>query len=231
MKNITCIAIDDEPFALTVIKSFCERKGGISLTVYDEPRVGFEAIKREQPDLVLLDIEMNSVSGLEIARQLPEKTVLVFTTAHAQFALEGFNLDAVDFLHKPFAYDRFEVAINKAFRRIALKNAAQTKESITVKQEYNNVIIPLDDILYVEAMENYTKIYRRDKGYVLSRMSLKSILEMLPEQQFFRIHKSYIVPAHNVAGYVSHHVKLYAPAIELPIGRTYLPAFMEWIGK
>lgn len=231
MKNITCIAIDDEPFALTVIKSFCERKGGISLMVYDEPRVGFEAIKREQPDLVLLDIEMNSVSGLEIARQLPEKTVLVFTTAHAQFALEGFNLDAVDFLHKPFAYDRFEVAINKAFQRIALKNAAQAKESITVKQEYNNVIIPLDDILYVEAMENYTKIYRRDKGYVLSRMSLKSILEMLPEQQFFRIHKSYIVSAHNVAGYASHHVKLYAPAIELPIGRTYLPAFMEWIGK
>lgn len=231
MKNITCIAIDDEPFALTVIKSFCERKGGISLTVYDEPRVGFEAIKHEQPDLVLLDIEMNSVSGLEIARQLPEKTVLVFTTAHAQFALEGFNLDAVDFLHKPFAYDRFEVAINKAFRRIALKNAAQAKESITVKQEYNNVVIPLDDILYVEAMENYTKIYRREKGYVLSRMSLKSILEMLPEQQFFRIHKSYIVPAHNVAGYVSHRVTLHTPSIELPIGRTYLPAFIEWIGK
>ena len=97
MKNITCIAIDDEPFALTVIKSFCERKGGISLTVYDEPRVGFEAIKREQPDLVLLDIEMNSISGLEIAQHLPEKTVLVFTTAHAQFALEGFNLDAISF--------------------------------------------------------------------------------------------------------------------------------------
>lgn len=231
MKNITCIAIDDEPFALTVIKSFCERKGGISLTVYDEPRVGFEAIKREQPDLVLLDIEMNSISGLEIAQHLPEKTVLVFTTAHAQFALEGFNLDAVDFLHKPFAYDRFEVALNKAFRRIAMKNAVQTKESITVKQEYNNVVILLDDILYVEAMENYTKIYRREKGYVLSRMSLKSILEMLPEQQFFRIHKSYIVPVHNVAGYVSHRVTLHTPSIELPIGRTYLPAFIEWIGK
>lgn len=231
MKNITCIAIDDEPFALTVIKSFCERKGGISLAVYDEPRVGFEAIKREQPDLVLLDIEMNSISGLEIAQHLPEKTVLVFTTAHAQFALEGFNLDAVDFLHKPFAYDRFEVALNKAFRRIAMKNAVPTKESITVKQEYNNVVIPLDDILYVEAMENYTKIYRREKGYVLSRMSLKSILEMLPEQQFFRIHKSYIVPVHNVAGYVSHRVTLHTPSIELPIGRTYLPAFIEWIGK
>ena len=231
MKNITCIAIDDEPFALTVIKSFCERKGGISLTVYDEPRVGFEAIKREQPDLVLLDIEMNSISGLEIAQHLLEKTVLVFTTAHAQFTLEGFNLDAVDFLHKPFAYDRFEVALNKAFRRIAMKSAVQTKESITVKQEYNNVVIPLDDILYVEAMENYTKIYRREKGYVLSRMSLKSILEMLPEQQFFRIHKSYIVPVHNVAGYVSHRVTLHTPSIELPIGQTYLPAFIEWIGK
>lgn len=131
------------------------------MTVYDEPRVGFEAIKREQPDLVLLDIEMNSISGLEIAQHLPEKTVLVFTTAHAQFALEGFNLDAVDFLHKPFAYDRFEVALNKAFRRIAMKNAVQTKESITVKQEYNNVVIPLDDILYVEAIRRFT-VGRRD---------------------------------------------------------------------
>lgn len=87
--------------------------------------------------------------------------MLVFTTAHAQFALEGFNLDAVDFLHKPFAYDRFEVALNKAFRRIAMKNAVQTKESITVKQEYNNVVIPLDDILYVEAIRRFT-VGRRD---------------------------------------------------------------------
>ena len=97
---------------------------------------------------------------------------------------------------------------------------------------YHRVAIAADRVFeYVEAMENYTKIYRREKGYVLSRMSLKSILEMLPEQQFFRIHKSYIVPVHNVAGYVSHRVTLHTPSIELPIGRTYLPAFIEWIGK
>ena len=101
MKKIKCIAIDDEPLALLVISQFCERKGNI----------GLEEIIRKKPDLVFLDIEMNSISGLDIAHILPHDTCFIFTTAHAQYALDGFDLNATDFLHKPFSYERFEKAI------------------------------------------------------------------------------------------------------------------------
>ena len=96
-RNLKCIAIDDEPMALLVIEQFCRRKGGIELTTFSEPRVGLEEIVRCKPDLVFLDIQMNSISGLEIADTLPRECCFIFTTAHAQYALEGFNLDAVDF--------------------------------------------------------------------------------------------------------------------------------------
>lgn len=96
MRKISCIAIDDEPIALLVIKRFCERKGNMELTSFCEPRIGLEEIVRTKPDLVFLDIEMNGLSGLDVAKALPEKCTLVFTTAHAKYALDGFNLDAVD---------------------------------------------------------------------------------------------------------------------------------------
>lgn len=120
-RNLRCIAIDDEPMALLIIEQFCRRKGGIELSVFSEPQIGLNEIRRLQPDLVFLDIQMNSINGLEIADSLPEKCCFIFTTAYAQYALEGFNLDAVDFLHKPFSYERFEVAVEKALRRIESK--------------------------------------------------------------------------------------------------------------
>lgn len=118
MRTITCIAIDDEPMALLVIEQFCRRRGGLELTTFSEPRVGLEEIRRRKPDLVFLDIQMNSINGLQIADVLPHECCFIFTTAYAQYALDGFNLDAVDFLHKPFSYERFETAVEKALRRI-----------------------------------------------------------------------------------------------------------------
>lgn len=131
-RTLKCIAIDDEPMALLVIEQFCRRKGGMEVTGFSEPRVGLEAIRRSKPDLVFLDIQMNSISGLKIADILPRECLFIFTTAHAQYALEGFNLDAVDFLHKPFAYERFEVAVGKALRRIEIHHPA-TSECLVVK--------------------------------------------------------------------------------------------------
>ncbi len=129
MKNITCIAIDDEPMALLVVEQFCRRKGGMELTTFSEPRVGLEEICRRKPDLVFLDIQMNSLNGLEIADRLPRECCFIFTTAYAEYALDGFDLDAVDFLHKPFSYERFEVAVEKALRRIHARRPS-TSESL-----------------------------------------------------------------------------------------------------
>ncbi len=220
MKKISCIAIDDEPLALLVISRFCERRGGIDLTTFSEPRIGLEEIRRRRPDLVFLDIEMNSISGLDVAQSLPRDSCFIFTTAHAQYAIAGFDLDAVDFLHKPFAYERFEQAIEKACRRIGARRTKEP-ETLVVKQEYNSISIPMDDILCVEAMGNYVKIVRRSGGYVLSRTGIKVLSEMLPQNLFLRIHRSYVIPLRGVEYFSKREVKITGRAAPIPIGKRY----------
>ncbi len=114
-----CVAIDDEPLALEVISKFCRRIGGMEVSVFVDPEKGLHFIQETAPELVFLDIEMENVSGLDIARRLPENTCFIFTTAYLDYALDGFELDAVDYLHKPFPFDRFRAAYEKALRRIA----------------------------------------------------------------------------------------------------------------
>ncbi len=229
MKEITCIAIDDEPMALLVIEQFCRRKGGMELTTYSEPHVGLEAIRRRKPDLVFLDIQMNSISGLEIADMLPQECCFIFTTAHARYALDGFDLDAVDFLHKPFSYERFETAVDKALRRIeALRSLGS--ENIVVKQEYTNVSIPISDILYIEALGNYVKIVRASGGHVLTRANLKAVTDMLPESMFLRIHRSYVVSIAAVDSFTRSRVLLRNRELSLPIGQQYAAHATEILG-
>lgn len=218
MKKINCIAIDDEPIALSVISQFCLRSGGIDLLVYSEPQEGLQAIIDRQPDIVFLDIEMDCLNGLDIARKLPASTCFIFTTAYIRYALDGFDLDAVDFLHKPFSYERFKIAVEKAMRRLGY--ARNVNDSIVVKQEYNNVVIPCSDILYIEAMENYCKIFRRKGHYTLSRMSLKAMAELLPPCKFIRIHRSFIVPIDSIQNFNKQELRL-TSGQTLPIGRQY----------
>lgn len=230
MKNITCIAIDDEPMALLVIEQFCHRKGGMELTTFSEPRVGLEEIRRRKPDLVFLDIQMNSLNGLEIADKLPHECCFIFTTAYAEYALNGFDLDAVDFLHKPFSYERFEVAVEKALRRIHGRRPS-VPESLVVKQEYNNVSIPLNDILYVEALGNYVKIVRASGGHVLTRTNLKAITDLLPADRFMRIHRSYVVPVASVVSFTRSKIVLKGSEGSLPVGAQYVAQILETLGS
>ena len=229
MKNITCIAIDDEPMALLVIEQFCRRKGGLELTTFSEPRVGWEEIRRRKPDLVFLDIQMNSISGLKIADTLPSECCFIFTTAYAEYALDGFNLDAVDFLHKPFSYERFEVAVEKAMRRINTRRPSAS-EYLVVKQEYNNVNILLDDILYIEALGNYVKIVRVSGGHVLTRTNLKAIMDLLPVGRFLRIHRSYVVAVGAVVSFTRSKVLLKGHDEGFPVGAQYASQVIEALG-
>ena len=220
MKKIACIAIDDEPIALSIIEQFCQRHGGLELQTFSEPQAGLDEIRRSKPDIVFLDIEMTEVNGLQIARQLPQTCCFIFTTAYTEYAVDGFNMDAADFLHKPFSYDRFTKAVERAMRQVTfLKDKEQTR-SIVVKQEYTNVMIPVVEIVYIEAMENYVKIYREPDGYTVSRMSMKSLVELLPSDEFVRIHRSYIVAKSKIRGFSKHHIQLPSGS-ELPVGRIY----------
>lgn len=229
-RPLKCIAIDDEPMALLVIEQFCQRKGNMELLTFSEPRVGLEEICLRKPDLVFLDIHMNSLSGLEIADTLPSECCFIFTTAYAEYALEGFNLDAVDFLHKPFSFERFDVAVDKALRRIDMRHTP-VPECLIVKQEYNNVSIPLGDILYVEALGNYVKIVKMSGGHVLTRTNLKSITDMLPEGAFLRIHRSYVISVSAVVSFTRTRVELKGLNEGLPIGAQYASQVLDILGR
>lgn len=229
-KTIRCVAIDDEPLALEVIRRFCQRMGGIELTTFTNPAEGLDFIEKEKPALVFLDIEMDNIDGLKIAAGLPEGTCFIFTTAYLRYALDGFDLDAVDYLHKPFAYSRFQTAVEKAMRRIGHTRMKTTTQCIVVKQDYNNISIPLDDILYIEAMEGYSRIFRAIGQSVTSRVILKNICAMLPESDFLRIHRSFIVSRSKIRSFSKQEVFL-SDSTSLPIGRQYAAEVIQKLVK
>ncbi len=227
--TIKCVAIDDEPLALEVIRKFCERIGGIDVQTFSDPAAGLDVIKREKPSIAFLDIEMENISGLTIASQLPPETCFIFTTAYLNYAMDGFELDAVDYLHKPFAFSRFQTAFAKAVRRI--EGASRPREdnrSLMVKQEYNTVNVPLRSILYIEAMEGYVKIYREDGICTVSRIILKNVGSQLPEEDFLRIHRSFIVSKSKIKSFNRQSVTL-SSGVTLPIGRQYVNDMMRML--
>lgn len=224
-----CIAIDDEPMALSIISQYCKRYGDIELVTFSDPIVGIEQVRATLPDLLFLDIEMGGVSGVELARTLPKGTNLIFTTAYAQFAIDGFELNAVDFLHKPFAYTRFERAVAKVKQVIANREPDEQGAEIVVKVEYQNVKVSITSIRYVEAMDNYVRIHVDGSRPILSQMSMRSIEGLLPIDQFIRIHKSYIVSRRAIASYTRKQIALKYNDLQLPVGRTYQAEFQSWI--
>ncbi len=201
---IRCVAIDDEPLALEVIEKFCRRAGGMELRTFSDPAEGIAAIKADRPDLVFLDIEMENVTGLSIAARLDKDICFIFTTAYLDYALEGFNLDAVD----------------KAVRRIEYNRVNASRGSITVKQEYNNVNIPLSEILYIEAMEGYSKIFRTGGLCTVSRIILKNLCMMLPPHDFLRVHRSFVVSVGKIESYTRQELRLVGGTV-VPVGRQY----------
>lgn len=225
---IHAVAIDDEPVALSIIRQFCLRDGDVALDSYSDPVEGLEAVRRVRPQLVFLDIEMNGISGLDVARTLPEGTFLIFTTAYARFALDGFELNAVDFLHKPFSWARFETALGKVREQMRLRSAAAggSGGEITVKSEYRNINVRFSDISYIEAMDNYAKIHVSGGDTVLTQTSLKDLEDMLPKERFVRIHRSYIIPVSGVSRFTGRCVTLAGPVV-LPVGRVYAAEFMK----
>lgn len=220
-----CIAIDDEPIALEIIRNYCGRRGGVELETYVSPQLGMQRIREWQPDVVLLDIEMHGTSGIELARRLPPACCLIFTTAYARYALDGFEVDAVDFLHKPYFYERFDRALQKAEQWMRMHDLLCVSESsarqLLLKSEYKNVMVPVDSILYIESVDNYVRIHRADGTSVLSKVSLHGIWEQLPLGEFIRIHRSFVVPKSRIAKFTCTEVVLAKTGRKLPIGKKY----------
>lgn len=225
-----CIAIDDEPIALSIISRYCEQRGGVTLETYSSPRLGMQRVREWQPDIVFLDIEMNGTSGIELARQLPPSCCLIFTTAYAHYALDGFEVNAVDFLHKPYFYERFNRAMQKAEQWLRMHDLLRVSESATrqlmLKSEYKNVAVSVDTILYVESIDNYVKIHLADGASVLSKIPLRTVEEQLPQGEFVRIHRSFLVPRSRVERFTRSEVTLAKCGKILPIGKKYAEEVM-----
>lgn len=227
---IKCVAIDDEPIALSIIKEYCNRYGDITLDCFTSPLSGMECIRSSGADIVFLDIEMNSHNGLDLARELPAGTCLIFTTAYAGYALEGFNVDAVDFLQKPIFYPRFEKAMEKAKKYIRLSDDKHAAANITLKADYKSIIISLNDIMLIEAMDNYVKIYRKQLPTVISQITMKEIETMLPECSFIRVHRSFIISIPYIEKFSNKTIYLRNFPRPVPVGRKYISAFKATFG-
>jgi len=230
---IKAIAIDDEAPALKVIENFCARTNTIHLQhTFRRPAEALGFLRQNPVDLVFLDIQMPSQSGLELYRTIGPGTLAIFTTAHSEYAVEGFNLNAVDYLLKPFTLERFQQAVAKAAEYLALRNAQQQgqfAQALLIRADYSLVRIDTADILFVEAADDYLKIHRENKPPLTVRMTMKSILAMLPPNAFMRIHRSYIVALRRIDNVRNKLVSINGR--DLPIGTNYEAAFLRQFGR
>jgi DNA-binding LytR/AlgR family response regulator len=225
---ITAIALDDEPPALKIIENFCSKVDYIDLVkTFTHPIEALKYLEKFPVDLLFLDIRMPSVTGIQFARQLPKDQMVIFTTAYSEYAVEGFNLNALDYLLKPFTFDRFIQAVSKAndFYKFFHNQDPAMQQYLFVRADYSLVKIMLDEILYIEGLDDYLKIFSMGRKAVIARMTMKAILDKLPENKFIRVHRSYIVPLSKIEKVRSKVI--YISNKNIPIGSSYEKAFLE----
>ena len=223
---ITAIAIDDEAPALKVIENFCSRTEGIRLDrTFLRPDEALRYLRTTTIDLLFLDIRMPSQSGLELYKTLDPGPLVIFTTAHSEYAVEGFNLNAIDYLLKPFTLERFQQAANKAMQFLSFRQSPEQSETLLIKADYSLIRIRTSDILFVEAADDYLKIHQENKTPLIARMTMKSLISMLPPNDFIRTHRSYIVAFRRVDNVRNRIISI--AGRNIPIGSNYEAAFFQ----
>lgn len=235
---IKCIIVDDEPLARDVIRRYVEKIPNLQLSA--EFGNAIEAtvyLQEQQVDMIFLDIKMPQLTGTEFVRSLRRSPKIIFTTAHKEFAHEGFELDVVDYLLKPIRFDRFIRAVNKAFPSRQPENEQQvpaaheeTKTAsafIYLRVDRKMIKVLLDDILYIESDKDYVKVYT-EKGFIITRQTIASVEAMLSERQFLRIHRSFIVSLNRLKSFTADTIEIGNK--ELPIGKLYRNSFLKLQG-
>ena len=241
---LNCIAVDDEPLALGLVCKFIEQTPFLSLVgQYASAVEALKGIHSLAIDLIFLDIQMPDLNGIELARAIagkPNAPRIVFTTAFTQFSLEGYKVDALDYLLKPFNYDEFLQTATRAsafYERINTKTsvpasskAAATDQYLFLKVEYQLVRVALDDILYIEGLKDYVKVHlKHTEKYILSLTSLKLLEEKLSAQRFMRVHRSYIVALDKITSMTKNSLQI--GKITVVVGTQYKDAFNLFLGK
>jgi len=223
---IKAIALDDEPLALKIIENFCNESEHIQLEkIFSKPNDALKYINNFPVDLIFLDIQMPSISGIDFFKSIEKEIMVIFTTAFSEYAVEGFNLNAVDFLLKPFTLERFQQAVGKAHEFYTYTNSTEkTKQPyIFIRADYSLVKIKLTDIIYLEGLNDYVKFHLEGQKPVVARITLKNLSERLSSSDFIRVHRSYILPLTRISHIRNRMIFIHAEdkMIELPIGRSY----------
>ena len=235
-----CLIIDDEPLAIELLEDFVSKVPFLKFVASCSN--GIEAIsilKSDTIDLIFTDIEMPDFSGIEFIKSLDVKPLFIFTTAYSHYAIEGFNLNAVDYLVKPIPFHRFLTAVNRAQENFALKNTsaktpiqssfqAEPSSFIFVKSDYENIKINIEDIKYIEGLKDYIKIYSTSHKPILTLSSFKKIEEKLPTNIFVRVHRSYIVSLKYIHSVQRNRIII--DQVRIPIGNNYKNDFIKKIG-
>lgn len=216
---MNAIAIDDEPIALDIIKSHASKVPFIELKAsFTDAFKALEYLQKESVDLLFLDIKMPDISGIDFFNSLSKKPLVIFTTAYTEHAVTSFELDAVDYLLKPFSLSRFIKGCNKAVELYNFRNTSQLPDHLYVKTGYDQVKVLLDDILYLEAAGNYVTFVLKE-ATILSRSTFNEAINQLPTDKFIRIHRSYLVALHKIDKLERQQVTI--NKVVIPVGEAY----------
>jgi two-component system response regulator LytT len=234
---ISTIAIDDEPLALQLVAGYIEKTPGLNLLgKFDNPLDAMDFMTHEQVDLVFVDIQMPDLTGIEFTRIISKGPKVIFTTAYEKYAIEGFKLDVVDYLLKPFSYEEFFKAVQKTLRLIKLEQKGDitrieaNHEFLFLKSEYKIKRINFNDILYIEGLKDYVKVYtKNDPKPVLSLTSLKLLESKLPETSFMRVHRSFIVNLEKIDTIERSRI-IFGKAY-IPVSDQYKDKFQGFLNK
>jgi DNA-binding LytR/AlgR family response regulator len=227
MDTLNTIAIDDELPALQVIETYCRELPYIKLQkTFHKPGEALRWLEQHPVDLMFIDIQMPSRNGIDLFRSVQQECMAIFTTAFSEYAVEGFQVQAVDYLLKPFSPERFKQATDRALQLFQLRRQAASSaglEFIYLRVDYNLVKIVLNEIIFIEGLDDYLKIHRDGQPPLMVRMTMKAMLEKLPAKLFIRVHRSYIIPLKRVEKVRNRMIHIAGE--EIPLGNSYAEAF------
>jgi DNA-binding LytR/AlgR family response regulator len=227
---IRAIAIDDEPLALKVIENFCARTEIVRLEkTFNKPTEALKYLDNFPVDLLFLDIQMPAISGMDFYKSVKQDCMVIFTTAYSEYAVESYELNAMDYLLKPFTFERFAQALEKAkeFYEFSQRKEKPEHDFFYIRADYSLVKILFTDILYIEGLDDYIKIHLADQKPVVARMTLKNLLQKLPGGKFHQVHRSFIVPLDKVEQVRKNKVIILGR--EIPLGLSYKDVFLKLI--
>ncbi|WP_433765868.1 LytR/AlgR family response regulator transcription factor [Flavobacterium ginsenosidimutans] len=226
-----CIIVDDEPPATRILENYIGKVNFLEkVGVFNDSLKALEFLNTQSADVIFLDIQMPQLTGLQLSKIISKNIKVIFTTAYPDFALEGFELNAVDYLLKPISFERFYQAVSKlnSEPKIEISNQNNLPDFLFIKTDGKNKFqkVFLSDVLYVESLQNYVCIHT-EKQQIITHSSLKNVIESLPENEFIQIHKSYVVSLKHVES--TDNFSVFINGKELPIGATFKDAFFDKI--